>query len=229
MLFPLSLHTMDVWLNRWTQKKNYERLQKALDSVMSIREMTQVQEGDGRGRRTFCFLVHMTSSLMFHCDCIKFNIAQFSVYFGLWCSSCMGGVFVYLSGSCRLVFLCLCTSSLFFPLWLDWLHLYYVLKESWVSRSFDYVKKKRRKSVETRNELQTTHGCVFFFLFFSQGSYLEIKKQMDKLDPLAHPLLQWWVDGSGSENAGLLLRWMLTGIEVIPESKIRQCSFAESK
>ena len=28
----------------------------------------------------------------------------------------------------------------------------------------------------------------------SQGSYLEIKKQMDKLDPLAHPLLQWWVD-----------------------------------
>lgn len=54
------------------------------------------------------------------------------------------------------------------------------------------LKKKRRKSVETRNELQTTHGCVFFFfLFFSQGSYLEIKKQMDKLDPLAHPLLQW--------------------------------------
>lgn len=26
---------------------------------------------------------------------------------------------------------------------------------------------------------------------FCQGSYLEIKKQMDKLDPLAHPLLQW--------------------------------------
>ena len=26
-----------------------------------------------------------------------------------------------------------------------------------------------------------------------QGSYLEIKKQMDKLDPLAHPLLQWLV------------------------------------
>jgi hypothetical protein len=25
-----------------------------------------------------------------------------------------------------------------------------------------------------------------------QGSYLEIKKQMDKLDPLAHPLLQWY-------------------------------------
>lgn len=40
---------MDVWLNRWTQKKNYERLQKALDSVMSIREMTQVEQGDGSG------------------------------------------------------------------------------------------------------------------------------------------------------------------------------------
>lgn len=166
---------------------------------------------------------------MFHCDCIKFNIAQFSVYFGLWCSSCMGGVFVYLSGSCRLVFLCLCTSSLFFPLWLDWLHSYYVLKESWVSRSFDYVKKKKKEIC--RNQKRTANNtwlCFFFFLFFSQGSYLEIKKQMDKLDPLAHPLLQWWVDGSGSENAGLLLLWMLTGIEVIPESKIRQCSFAES-
>lgn len=33
------------------QKKNYERLQKALDSVMSIREMTQVQEGGGRQMR----------------------------------------------------------------------------------------------------------------------------------------------------------------------------------
>lgn len=51
MLFSLLLHTMDVWLNRWTQKKNYERLQKALDSVMSIREMTQVQEGGGRERK----------------------------------------------------------------------------------------------------------------------------------------------------------------------------------
>lgn len=29
------------------QKKNYERLQKALDSVMSIREMTQVQNKRG--------------------------------------------------------------------------------------------------------------------------------------------------------------------------------------
>ena len=27
---------------------------------------------------------------------------------------------------------------------------------------------------------------------FFQAPYLEIKKQMDKLDPLAHPLLQWY-------------------------------------
>lgn len=33
----------NVWPDQQTQKKNYERLQKALDSVMSIREMTQVQ------------------------------------------------------------------------------------------------------------------------------------------------------------------------------------------
>lgn len=38
----LSL-TYDDWVTQ-LQKKNYERLQKALDSVMSIREMTQVQE-----------------------------------------------------------------------------------------------------------------------------------------------------------------------------------------
>lgn len=34
---------------------------------------------------------------------------------------------------------------------------------------------------------------LLFNPVFFQGSYLEIKKQMDKLDPLAHPLLQWWV------------------------------------
>lgn len=32
---------------------------------------------------------------------------------------------------------------------------------------------------------------LLFNTVFFQGSYLEIKKQMDKLDPLAHPLLQW--------------------------------------
>lgn len=36
-----------------------------------------------------------------------------------------------------------------------------------------------------------------------QGSYLEIKKQMDKLDPLAHPLLQWYGwSGSGCMGSG---------------------------
>lgn len=28
--------------------------------------------------------------------------------------------------------------------------------------------------------------------FVFQAPYLEIKKQMDKQDPLAHPLLQWY-------------------------------------
>lgn len=36
--------TTNGWPDQQTQKKNYERLQKALDSVMSIREMTQVQK-----------------------------------------------------------------------------------------------------------------------------------------------------------------------------------------
>lgn len=96
--------------------------------------------------------------------------------------------------------------------------------------SFDYVKNKKnkkRKSVE--NQKHTANNTWLCFFFLSQGSYLEIKKQMDKLDPLAHPLLQWWVDGSGSENMGLLLLWTLTGFDLIPESKIQQCSFAESK
>lgn len=37
-------------------------------------------------------------------------------------------------------------------------------------------------------ETAVTHISVFVC---TKGSYLEIKKQMDKLDPLAHPLLQW--------------------------------------
>lgn len=44
LLSNLSLHTTtDARPDQQTQKKNYERLQKALDSVMSIREMTQVK------------------------------------------------------------------------------------------------------------------------------------------------------------------------------------------
>lgn len=35
-------------------------------------------------------------------------------------------------------------------------------------------------------------GWLIFF-FFIQGPFSEIKKEMDKKDPLAHPLLMWWV------------------------------------
>ncbi|NXF13534.1 PARP6 polymerase, partial [Smithornis capensis] len=37
------------------------------------------------------------------------------------------------------------------------------------------------------------------------GSYLEIKKQMDKLDPLAHPLLQWIISSNRSHIVKLPL------------------------
>uniref|UniRef100_A0A3P9NGJ4 Poly(ADP-ribose) polymerase family member 6 n=1 Tax=Poecilia reticulata TaxID=8081 RepID=A0A3P9NGJ4_POERE len=39
--------------------------------------------------------------------------------------------------------------------------------------------------------LQKALDSVMSIREMTQGSYLEIKKQMDKLDPLAHPLLQW--------------------------------------
>ncbi|KAF0043449.1 hypothetical protein F2P81_004786 [Scophthalmus maximus] len=38
-----------------------------------------------------------------------------------------------------------------------------------------------------------------------KGSYLEIKKQMDKLDPLAHPLLQWIISSNRSHIVKLPL------------------------
>uniref|UniRef100_A0A4W5PBE8 Poly(ADP-ribose) polymerase family member 6 n=1 Tax=Hucho hucho TaxID=62062 RepID=A0A4W5PBE8_9TELE len=44
---------------------------------------------------------------------------------------------------------------------------------------------------------------VVYCLF--QGSYLEIKKQMDKLDPLAHPLLQWIISSNRSHIVKLPL------------------------
>lgn len=37
---------------------------------------------------------------------------------------------------------------------------------------------------------------VSFVSIYIQGSYAEIKKQMDEVDPLAQPLLQWWVTPS---------------------------------
>ncbi|KTG34473.1 hypothetical protein cypCar_00045481 [Cyprinus carpio] len=41
--------------------------------------------------------------------------------------------------------------------------------------------------------------------FNPKGSYLEIKKQMDKLDPLAHPLLQWIISSNRSHIVKLPL------------------------
>ncbi|NXY39032.1 PARP6 polymerase, partial [Pomatorhinus ruficollis] len=47
--------------------------------------------------------------------------------------------------------------------------------------------------------LSCTPSCL------CQGSYLEIKKQMDKLDPLAHPLLQWIISSNRSHIVKLPL------------------------
>lgn len=63
---------MDVWFNQWTQKKNYERLQKALDSVMSIREMTQVQ-GDLGGEETKGHSGRVKAAVHHYCVC-RLNI-----------------------------------------------------------------------------------------------------------------------------------------------------------
>uniref|UniRef100_A0A8C8JF91 Poly [ADP-ribose] polymerase n=1 Tax=Oncorhynchus tshawytscha TaxID=74940 RepID=A0A8C8JF91_ONCTS len=56
---------------------------------------------------------------------------------------------------------------------------------------------------------KVTHCCYgytprYMFCLF-QGSYLEIKKQMDKLDPLAHPLLQWIISSNRSHIVKLPL------------------------
>ncbi|XP_059191625.1 protein mono-ADP-ribosyltransferase PARP6-like [Centropristis striata] len=46
----------------------------------------------------------------------------------------------------------------------------------------------KRKSYE---RLQKALDSILLIRRMSQGPYSEIKKQMDKIDPLAHPLLQW--------------------------------------
>lgn len=43
--------------------------------------------------------------------------------------------------------------------------------------------------------IDVSNRCSHF-----QGPYSEIKKQMDKRDPLAHPLLMWWVAPPGLEG-----------------------------
>ncbi|NXY79170.1 PARP6 polymerase, partial [Glareola pratincola] len=51
--------------------------------------------------------------------------------------------------------------------------------------------------------LQKALDSVMSIREMTQGSYLEIKKQMDKLDPLAHPLLQWGQAGTGCRQPGM--------------------------
>ncbi|XP_072348981.1 protein mono-ADP-ribosyltransferase PARP6 isoform X10 [Scyliorhinus torazame] len=53
--------------------------------------------------------------------------------------------------------------------------------------------------------LQKALDSVMSIREMTQGSYLEIKKQMDKLDPLAHPLLQWIISSNRSHIVKLPL------------------------
>ncbi|XP_028814927.1 protein mono-ADP-ribosyltransferase PARP6-like isoform X2 [Denticeps clupeoides] len=53
----------------------------------------------------------------------------------------------------------------------------------------------KKKSYE---RLQKALDSVMSIREMTQGSYFEIKKQMDKMDPLAHPLLQWIISSNRS-------------------------------
>ncbi|XP_036399488.1 protein mono-ADP-ribosyltransferase PARP6-like isoform X2 [Megalops cyprinoides] len=55
------------------------------------------------------------------------------------------------------------------------------------------------------DRLQKALDSVMSIREMTQGSYLEIKKQMDKLDPLAHPLLQWIISSNRSHIVKLPL------------------------
>uniref|UniRef100_A0AAR2LPX0 Poly [ADP-ribose] polymerase n=1 Tax=Pygocentrus nattereri TaxID=42514 RepID=A0AAR2LPX0_PYGNA len=48
------------------------------------------------------------------------------------------------------------------------------------------------------DRLQKALDSIMSIREITQGSYVEIKKQMDKLDPLAHPLLQWIISSNRS-------------------------------
>ncbi|XP_036432080.1 protein mono-ADP-ribosyltransferase PARP6 isoform X2 [Colossoma macropomum] len=48
------------------------------------------------------------------------------------------------------------------------------------------------------DRLQKALDGIMSIREITQGSYVEIKKQMDKLDPLAHPLLQWIISSNRS-------------------------------
>ncbi|XP_023568401.1 poly [ADP-ribose] polymerase 6 [Octodon degus] len=62
-----------------------------------------------------------------------------------------------------------------------------------------------RKMKKNYERLQKALDSVMSIREMTQGSYLEIKKQMDKLDPLAHPLLQWIISSNRSHIVKLPL------------------------
>ncbi|XP_068168769.1 protein mono-ADP-ribosyltransferase PARP6-like isoform X2 [Antennarius striatus] len=53
--------------------------------------------------------------------------------------------------------------------------------------------------------LQQALDSILLTLRMAQGPYSEIKKQMDKIDPLAHPLLQWILESNRSHIVKLPL------------------------
>ncbi|KAK0143808.1 Poly [ADP-ribose] polymerase 6 [Merluccius polli] len=59
----------------------------------------------------------------------------------------------------------------------------------------------RRKSYD---RLERALDCVMLIRKMTQGPYLEMKKQMDRIDPLAHPLLQWIIASNRSHIVKLL-------------------------
>ncbi|XP_069758764.1 protein mono-ADP-ribosyltransferase PARP6-like isoform X2 [Narcine bancroftii] len=62
--------------------------------------------------------------------------------------------------------------------------------------------------------LQKALDSVMSIREMTQGSYLEIKKQMDKLDSLAHPLLQWII----SSNRSHIVKLPLSGLKFMHTS-----------
>lgn len=88
-----------------------------------------------------------------------------------------------ISLSSLLLFFTLFFILLVYPLWLDCICTIYKTHHKTVSEHL-LIWLWKKKNPENWNT---------FLIMLFQGSYLEIKKQMDKLDPLAHPLLQWWV------------------------------------
>ncbi|XP_068458536.1 protein mono-ADP-ribosyltransferase PARP6-like [Clinocottus analis] len=65
----------------------------------------------------------------------------------------------------------------------------------------------KRKSYD---RLQKALDSVLLIRRMSQGPYSEIKNQMDKIDPLAHPLLQWILASNRSHIVKLPLNGQLT-------------------